>query len=102
MSKIKLTEIKKTCYKNDENYIKTIVAHLNPKDNGGEAVIVEVDFLKDQRDNAVYTGISIESHCYGVSSSSQSFYGIDLQSFIDAFNEIDKIRHLLEIERTTQ
>jgi len=81
----------------DHDYVKTVSAVLNPNDNGGEAVTLDVDFYHNGDDeNAVYANVHIKSQCYGSHLNTQSYFGIDLKSFEEAF------KHMSEVSKTIE
>lgn len=64
------------------DYRKTVRVLLNPKDNGGESILLEVDcFHNGERE---YVNVSFTSSCYGVHSSTQTFYNLSLEQIINA------------------
>lgn len=71
----------------ESEYVKTFVAWLNPKDNGGESVCLEVDVFKNG-DGQLWTNFRIESQCYGVNSTQMNFYSVPFNNLAEACNEI--------------
>jgi len=96
------TERKKPEIKEKE-YIKTVSIVLNPQDNGGESVTLEVDFFHngDPKDS-IFTNIHITSGCYGVHSTRQSFWGVSVESFQKAFTHMGEVAYLLEKAESPQ
>lgn len=81
----------------DRDYVKTVSVCLNPQDNGGESVTLEVDFFHNgDAQNAVYTNVHINTGCYGVHGSKTSFYGVALEAFQKAFTHMDEVAYLVE------
>jgi hypothetical protein len=81
----------------EKEYIKTVSIVLNPQDNGGESVTLEVDFFHNgDPKNSIFTNIHIDSGCYGVHSTRQSFWGVGLESFQKAFTHMEEVAYLLE------
>lgn len=81
----------------DRDYVKTVSVVLNPKDNGGESVILDVDFYHNGDDtNAVYTNIHIVNQCYGVHSNKQSYWGVGVEVFEEAFRHMAEVATLVE------
>lgn len=66
-----------------EGYINTVSLTLNPEDNGGEAVILEVDQFRND-DGLIFTNTHISNHCYGVSTARLSFYSVGFDRLADA------------------
>lgn len=62
-----------------QEYVKTISCVLNPADNGGEAIVLEVDvFDNGDKTNNIYTNMTLHSHCYGTSEASLSLYNVSV------------------------
>lgn len=69
-------------------YICSYSKILNPHDNGGEQVDIEVDVYKEQGEKP-FTNMTINTHCYGTHKTSISFYGtIDINTIINALTSI--------------
>jgi hypothetical protein len=81
----------------DQNYVKTVSVVLNPKDNGGESVVLDVDFFHNGDDeNAVFTNIHIANQCYGIHSNKQSYYGVGIEAFEEAIRHMAEVATLVE------
>lgn len=98
---MKFVENKKPEIKEKE-YIKTVHACLNPQDNGGETVSLEVDYfdngdVKRPGVTTIYTNIHLTSHCYGVHSTKQSLWGISLDQLHEAVSYMLEVEKRLEI-----
>lgn len=99
---LKFTERKDPNIK-DQSYIKTVSVVLNPKDNDGvnvfcgESVTLDVDFFHNGDDeNAVFTNIHIGNQCYGIHSSKQSYCGVPVDIFEEAFRHMAEVATLVE------
>jgi hypothetical protein len=80
----------------EKEYIKTVSVALDGN-GGGEAVILEVDFFHNgDKENAVFTNISISNHCYGSHVSKISYFSLGIESFLEAF------QHMAEIAKTIE
>jgi hypothetical protein len=80
----------------EKEYVKSVIVCLNPQDNGGESVILEVDFFHNgDPQNSIYTNIHITT-CYGVHSTRQSFWSVGLEAFQKAFTHMEEVAYLLE------
>lgn len=78
-------------------YIKTVSVVLNPKDNGGESIMLDVDFYHNGDDaNAVYTSTHIVNQCYGIHSNRQSYFGVGVEVFEEAFRHMAEVATLVE------
>jgi hypothetical protein len=79
-----------------KDYVKSFVEHLNPNDNGGEAVILSVDVYDNGDDeDSVYTNITLEINCYGTSSSTIQLNTVRLEDLAASCNSImDSIKTL--------
>lgn len=54
----------------DEHYVESYSICVNPEDNGGEAVIVQVDVFDNGDDERnIYNNLRIQTHCYGTSQA---------------------------------
>lgn len=96
------TERKKPEIKEKE-YVKTVSICLNPQDNGGESVVLEVDFFHNgDSENAIFTNIHITSGCYGVHSTRQSFWGVGVEAFQKAFTHMEEVATILEKAGSTK
>jgi len=83
----------------DSDYVKSVSICLNPQDNGGESVTLEVDFFHNgDPKNSIYTNIHIQSGCYGVHSNRQSFFGVSIEAFSESFRHMTEVAYLLEKE----
>lgn len=81
----------------DRDYVKTVSAVLNPQDNGGESVTLDVDFYHNgDEKNAVWTNIHLSHQCYGVHSSKKSYLSVSLDSFEEAFRHMTEIATMIE------
>lgn len=80
--------------KNLTHYVKTLSAVLNPEENGGESITLEVDYFKNE-DGDVYTNIHIENTCYGTHSSKTSYYNLGLERLEAAFKHAQEVAFLL-------
>lgn len=80
----------------EKEYIKTVSIVLNPQDNGGESVILEVDFFHNgDPKNSIYTIVHIKSECYGIHSVRHSFGSVNLDSFQKAFTHMQEVAKIL-------
>ena len=77
--KISKTVRNNKVYNNDKEYQFTYNIYLNPEDNGGEAVSLLIDVFcrKNNYEDFWYSHTSLETTCYG-SSSSKIFVGANL------------------------
>jgi hypothetical protein len=72
----------------DKDYIKTFTCTLNPQDNGGEAIILEVDVYKNG-DGEMYTDTHIKTQCYGTFQNTLSFFSVCHTSLLKALQLIE-------------
>jgi hypothetical protein len=72
----------------DKDYIKTFTCTLNPQDNGGEAIILEVDVYKND-DGERYTDTHIKTQCYGTFQNTLSFFSVCHTSLLKALQLIE-------------
>lgn len=95
----------------EKKYVKTVSIVLNPQDNDGESVTLEVDFFHNgDPKNSIFTNIHITSGCYGfvgtdflkVHSTTQSFWGVGLEAFQKAFTHMEEVAYLLEKSGSTE
>lgn len=81
----------------DKDYVKTVSVALNPEDNGGEQVILSVDFFHNgDKENAIYVNVHFEQGCYGSHSNSQSYWDIPIENFEQAFSYMKEIASSLD------
>ena len=92
----------------DRNYVKTVSVVLNPQDNGGEFITLDVDFYHNgdhhgigllggtTRENAVWTNIHLSHQSCGVHSNKQSYWGVGLKVFEEAFRHMEEVATLVE------
>ena len=81
----------------DRDYVKTVSAVLNPQDNGGESVTLDVDFYHNgDQENAVWTNIHLSHQCYGIHSNKQSYWAVGVNAFEEAFRHMAEVATLVE------
>ena len=79
------------------DYVKTLTITLNPQDNSGESVELEIIFYKNS-DGHVYTNFSLISNCYGTSSTKVNYYNLKISDFESAFKEAKDVAASIEKE----
>lgn len=80
-----------------KEYITTAFCCLNPKDNGGESITLEVDvFDNGDDDNFIFYNTYLNFQCYGTHSTRVSFGNVNINNLKNAFDEIkDKMVGIL-------
>jgi len=77
----------------DRDYQHTLSSCLNPQDNGGEAILLQVDVFNNGEGDYSYT--KLNTHCYGTSQV-EVFLGVgidELKEAVDALYEASKKNH---------
>lgn len=83
-----LTKIQKQT--TDEEYVTTFCYHVNPNDNGGEAVFINVDvFDNGDETHNLYCVTEIQALCYGTSKTILTLH-LGPKDFLRAFGDIFK------------
>jgi hypothetical protein len=71
--------------------VTRLVEALNPRENGGEAILVGVEIEEDSRGDK-YDSIFIDAICYGTHSTRMSISGVTLKEFIDVLTRLHESR----------
>lgn len=66
-----------------KGYEKTLYVTINPDDNGGEAVSLEVDLFRDE-EGVGSTNTHLTTFCYGTSSAKISLWGVQFRQLAEA------------------
>jgi hypothetical protein len=80
----------------DQNYVKSHSFLLNPQDNGGESIILQVDYYLNN-DGYAWNNIRFELNCYGIHSAKIELGTIRpelLESIFKHINETNSILHV--------
>lgn len=75
------------------DYTHSVICHLNPHNNGGEAVSLTVDFFDNGdghtlHSDGIFSKLSLTTTCYGISESTISLGQIGLEEFEKAIKLI--------------
>lgn len=77
-----------------KDYVESLSVVVNPQDNGGQAVTVEVDVFDngDEKD-AIYTCTSLKVQCYETHTTVLSFWSVGLSDLSSAFDMLkDRVK----------